>query len=67
MADKDESNPRRCDEDAEAILGRRRFLIQSALVGAGLAGLGAGCQPFARPCLTLPPEPKPCLKVEETR
>jgi len=59
------------DEDTEAILSRRRFLISSTLAGAGLGGAMSGCGPYSRPCLTLPrkppppqpPGPKPCLKV----
>lgn len=50
-----EKTPR--DDDTEAILRRRRFLIQSALVGAGMGALLAGCEPEV--CLT----PQVCLKV----
>lgn len=65
----------RRDEDAEAILSRRRFLIESAVAGAGLGALAAGCaeEERARPCLSvmvkeLPKpgtatSPQPCLEV----
>ena len=54
------------DDDTEAILRRRRFLIQSALAGAGIGALLAGCAP--KPCLTVlqppaEPTPRPCLAV----
>jgi LysM repeat protein len=50
-------------DDAEAILNRRKFLIQAALTGAGVGGVLAAAQ-AADPqvCLTLP-EPQPCLKI----
>lgn len=58
------------EEDRQAILRRRRFLIQSALTGAGLGALLAGCEPDEpKPCLSIrrPPkstaDPKPCLEV----
>lgn len=61
-------------EDREAILRRRRFLIQSALAGAGIGALLAGCAPKPKPgpCLTVvpppqPPKPGPCLKVVPPR
>jgi hypothetical protein len=52
------------DADTEAILARRRFLIQSTLAGLGIATAAAvtGCDD-PRPCLT-PPEPKPCLSED---
>ncbi len=58
-------------EDAEAILGRRRFLIVSTLVGAGIGTAMSGCGPYSRPCLKLPPrqppqpEPMVCLQGPE--
>ena len=42
------------DEDTEAILSRRRFLISSTLAGAGLGAALSGCRPE-------PPQPKVCL------
>jgi hypothetical protein len=45
------------DEDTQAILARRRFLIESALAG-GLGALAAGCEKE---------EPSPCLKVGTPR
>jgi len=50
------------NEDTEAILRRRRFLIESALAGLGVGALAAGCkeEPEPKVCLTaLPPEPPP--------
>ena len=44
------------DEDTEAILSRRRFLIFSTLAGAGIGPAMSGCQ-------REPPKPKVCLKV----
>jgi len=67
---------KRPEEDTEAILGRRRFLIASALAGAGIGIALSGCPmtclsyaPNPRPCLEVaPPEPEPepqvCLEVE---
>lgn len=65
------------EEDRQAILRRRSrraaaggFLIQTALAGAGLGALLAGCEPEeAKPCLSIkaPPkskvDPQPCLEV----
>ncbi|HUT34349.1 MAG TPA: hypothetical protein VNE39_12760 [Planctomycetota bacterium] len=64
-----EHDPRRHDEDTRAILDRRRFLIKSTLVGAGLGAAAAGCDllgPRAclappQPCLSVAPPPQPCL------
>ncbi len=47
------------DEDTQAILDRRRFLIESTLAGAGIGIAAAGCRPQA--CLSVEPEPGPCL------
>ena len=58
----DGDEARRQQEDTEAILSRRRFLIQSALAGAGIAAAASDAQ--AQVCLSVaPPEPMPCLKV----
>ena len=65
----------RPDQDTRAILDRRRFLIASAMAGAGLGAVVAGCSCEPQVCLTVveprpkpgskpatgPPEPKPCL------
>ena len=48
---------KRHDHDTDAILRRRRFLITSALTGAGLGALLAGCEPEV--CLSVEPPPKP--------
>jgi hypothetical protein len=61
-------------EDTEAILDRRKFLIQAALAGAGAGAVLSGCKPEEpQPCLTPappkpptnppPPAPGPCLEV----
>ena len=52
------------DEDTEAILSRRRFLIESTLAGAGIGALATGCRPQV--CLEVTPDPEPrvCLEVE---
>ena len=61
--------------DTEAILDRRRFLIESTLAGAGLGAVLAGCDNSSGPhaCLSIepqrrpkpkPPESQPCLSVE---
>jgi hypothetical protein len=65
--------PARREEDREAILSRRKFLIESALASAGITlGVGvAGCGPSKKEtapqvCLSVAPvEPRPteCLKV----
>ena len=47
------------DEDTEAILSRRRFLISSTLAGVGIGTALSGCERFARPCLQLAPPPQP--------
>ncbi|HUT34348.1 MAG TPA: hypothetical protein VNE39_12755 [Planctomycetota bacterium] len=47
------------DEDAQAILDRRRFLIESTLAGATLGALAAGCDTDPQACLTPPRPPKP--------
>ena len=71
-------DPNRREEDTEAILHRRRFLIQSTLASAGLGAVVSGCQPQVclsvapppepQPCLDVePPEPQPCLEVEPPR
>ena len=69
------NRPRR-DEDTEAILNRRRFLIESALAGAGLGAVLSGCEdetapraclsvaPPPKTCLQPPPESRPCLKIK---
>lgn len=60
----------RPDEDTEAILSRRQFLIASSLVGAGIGFAATGCRPkpenafpgypFFQPCLSIAkPRPKP--------
>jgi hypothetical protein len=61
--------PDDAQEDTEAILSRRRFLIQSGLASAGLAAAGcekggksdqaAGPEPMGKPT-----EPRVCLAVE---
>ena len=51
------SEEKRHDEDTEAILARRRFLIRSALAGAGLGAVLAGCE--SKPEAV----PRPCLSV----
>ena len=51
----EDTQQRQRDEDTEAILSRRRFLIASTLAGAGMGGALSGCRPQ-------PPEPKVCLK-----
>ncbi len=58
------------NDDTEAILARRRFLVQSTLAGLGVGVVAVtGCAP--KPCLTLvpdaclkppPPDPEVCLK-----
>ena len=60
----------RTDEDTEAILNRRRFLIQSTLASAGVGAVMSGCKAEPEPgiCLSVdPPEPEPepevCLDV----
>jgi len=59
-----EQHPPRHDEDTQAILDRRRFLIESTLAGAGLGALAAGCDTEKpRPCLSIAKEPQPCLSV----
>ncbi len=74
-----EPTPRRHDEDTQAILNRRRFLIESTLAGAGLGALAAGCgkeepqKPQICLSVAVPPEPpkkpgtatppQPCLDV----
>ncbi|MBC8874166.1 MAG: hypothetical protein H8E44_32405 [Planctomycetes bacterium] len=72
MDDQPQSDdPKRREEDTEAILHRRRFLIQSTLASAGLGAVVSGCQPQAclsaapDPCLSVAPEPEPqpCLDV----
>ena len=52
------------DEDTEAILDRRRFLIESTLAGAGLGAVLAGCDNRSEPHACLSIEPQPCLEVE---
>lgn len=42
-------------EDTEAILSRRSFLIKSALSGAGVAATACGPKPSPHPCLSEPP------------
>ena len=67
MADPNEqakSRGERPDEDTEAILNRRRFLIASALAGAGL-GAVAGCDP--EPCLKVGPPPRKAGSKPSTR
>jgi hypothetical protein len=64
-----ESRP---DEDTNAILSRRQFLITSSLAGAGIGVAAAGCRPkpdnfrpgnpFFQPCLSIArprPDPEP--------
>ena len=46
---------KQADGDTEAILRRRRFLIESALAGAGLGALLTGCEPLV--CLKVAPPP----------
>lgn len=46
-------NDERHEHDTDAILRRRRFLIKSALTGAGLGALLTGCEPEAKPCLSV--------------
>ena len=50
----------RPDEDTQAILNRRRFLIASALAGAGLGAAATGCDRDAQPdiCLKVAPRPR---------
>jgi hypothetical protein len=69
-----EDKPRQhVDEDTEAILSRRRFLIQSTLATAGLGVAASGCKPEAclepQVCLTPAPppdvQPQVCLDVVE--
>lgn len=63
MADSDNSK-KRPDEDTQAILDRRRFLIQSTLATAGIVAGAGGCRPEPEVCLTpAPPEPQVCLSV----
>jgi len=50
-------SPVRHDEDTEAILRRRRFLIESAIAGLSAGALAAGCKEE--------PEPKVCLSIRE--
>ncbi len=45
----------RPDEDTEAILSRRRFLIQSTLAGAGIGAVASVCE--ARICLSIIRDP----------
>ncbi|MBM4042246.1 MAG: hypothetical protein FJ290_27450 [Planctomycetes bacterium] len=64
MSEQERIQGRRKDEDADAILNRRRFLIESTLAGAGLGALAAGCEKEPQPCLKVaPPKPSPCLKL----
>jgi len=48
------------DEDTEAILSRRRFLISSTLAGAGLGATLSGCR-------RQPQEPKVCLTLDRPK
>ena len=63
-----EKHPDQRDEDTQAILSRRDFLIKTALAGAGAsaAAAAAGCGP--KTCLKVvdPDRPKPqtCLDVD---
>ena len=66
------NNRPRSDEDTEAILNRRRFLIESTMAGAGIGAVLSGCEaqpgpeakpPESRPCLKIKPEPRQCLDV----
>ena len=50
----EEDRQRQGDEDTEAILSRRRFLIFSTLAGAGVGAALSGCRPE-------PPQPKACF------
>jgi hypothetical protein len=59
------NNRPRNDEDTEAILNRRRFLIESTLAGAGIGAVLSGCE--AQPCLKIKPEPRQCLDVPPDR
>jgi len=66
-------SPRQGEEDTEAILSRRRFLISSTLAGAGIGAALSGCRtepPEPKVCLTplppkQPPEPKACLSIKK--
>jgi hypothetical protein len=75
-----ESNgPQAGMEDTEAILNRRKFLIQAALTGAGMGAVIAGCKaeeeekpkiclqvlaPTNPPATNLPSsQPQECLKI----
>jgi len=39
----------RPSDDSEAILSRRNFLIEAALAGVGIAGIGASCEETDEP------------------
>jgi hypothetical protein len=76
MSEKPEHDQSAADRDTEAILARRRFLIQSTLAGLGIGAAAAvtGCGDEPKACLEVAPEPKakpkpepepkPCLEVE---
>jgi hypothetical protein len=72
MSEKPERDESAGDRDTEAILARRRFLIQSTLAGLGISAAAAmtGCGDEPKACLEVAPkpkpepEPKPCLEVE---
>ncbi len=69
-------NRPRSEEDTQAIMNRRRFLIKSTLAGAVLSGSLSGCKPEStaesepepEACLSIilptATQPKPCLEVE---
>jgi hypothetical protein len=59
-------------EDRDAILSRRKFLIESALASAGITIGVAGCGPSKKDtgpqvCLSIAPQPQECLKVAPPR
>jgi len=66
------NNRPRSEEDTEAIMNRRKFLIESTLVGAGLSAALAGCKSESesepKVCLSInvpvTTQPKPCLEVD---
>ena len=61
--------PGRPEEDREAILSRRKFLIESALASAGITLGVAGCGPSKEttPEVCLRVAPQKCLKMAPPR